>query len=84
MSNHAEEVLQQTRLFREKVVEVPVEQAGKWVVFESGEIRSFHDNASDAYASAVESFGFDVPYVVAQVVASEPTPISAGVCFGLE
>ncbi len=84
MTSFEKEVFNQTKKFREKLRELPVALAGKWVVFEGGEIRSEHENSEEAYELAVRRYGLDVPFVVVQVVSADPTPVSAGVYFGLE
>ena len=53
------------------------------MVFVDGEVKSVPDDAKSAYDDAVATFGPDAPYVIAPVVETSPTPVTAAVLFGL-
>lgn len=77
----AERVLQETLRFRAALPELLAKYPGKWVVFKDGKVDSVHDTEELAYTSALRAFGREGGMVVAQVVAQDPRPITAGVMF---
>src|SRR5450432_1731980 len=79
----ADKVLEQTLLFRAGLPELLKEHRGKWVVFLGGEVKSFHPNERAAYDNAVKEFGPGTGYVIAPVIETRPTPVTAAVMFGL-
>lgn len=83
MAGIADRILAETLKFQEKLPELLPEHRGRWVVFRGGEVKSEHATADEAYAAAVEAFGVQGGYVVAPVVEVTPTPVTAGVLFGL-
>lgn len=78
-----EKVLEETKLFRAALPELLRKHRGKWVVFLGGEVKSVHDDELGAYSEAVLKYGTDGGYVVAPVIETTTTPITAGVLFGL-
>lgn len=48
---------------------------GRWVVFLDGAVRSDHDTQERAYVSAVDVFGLQGGFVVAQVVEVKPVHV---------
>lgn len=79
-----QQVLEQTKLFYASLPSLMTTHAGRWVVFRDGSVQSDHTTEAEAYLAAVERFGVNGGFVVACVQAAEaPTPITAGVMFGL-
>ena len=83
MSTVADKVLQETRRFREVLPGLLATHRGEWVVFKDGEVQAFHADEATAYQDAVKRFGVQGGYVIAPVVESSPTPVTAAVLFGL-
>lgn len=54
---------------------------GRWVVFRDGAVQSDHDTESAAYADAIKHFGPRGGFVVAEVKAIVPIPLTAGAFF---
>lgn len=79
----AARILDETLKFQAKLPELLPTLRGQWVVFRDGEVKSAHPGADAAYAAAVEQFGVEGGYVVAPVVEVNPTPVTAGILFGL-
>ncbi len=78
----AEEVLAETKRFRQELPQLLKRYPGRWVVFKNGAVDSDHPDERSAYRAALEKYGPQGGYVVAPVAATGPTPISAGVAFG--
>jgi hypothetical protein len=83
MGTVSERVLEETKLFRAALPGLLEKHRGEWVVFKNGVVRSFHDNEKSAYVAAVQEFGSGSGYVIAPVVETHPTPVTAAVMFGL-
>ena len=83
MTTVADQVLEETKRFRAVLPSLLKTHRGKWVVFLNGEVKSAHDDETSAYADAIRLFGPDVPYVIAPIVETAPTPVTAAVAFGL-
>ena len=83
MSTVAEKVLEETKRFRAALPQLLATQRGKWVVFMDGEVKSIHEDEKSAYDDAFHRFGADGGYVIAPVVETSPTPVTASVLFGL-
>lgn len=79
-----EKVLEETKRFHDALPQLVQKYAGRWVVFAEGAVVSDHANENDAYKAALERFGVQGGFVVAPVVELKPTPITAGVLFGLQ
>jgi len=79
----ADKVLEETKRFHQALPELLRTRRGRWVVFREGAVQSEHGNEDDAYAAAVEKFGAEGGFVIARVEEVTPTPITAGVLFGL-
>ena len=83
MSEIERKVLEETKRFHAALPELIKQYPGRWVVFREGQVASDHTTEDDAYRSAVERFGVTGGFVVAPVVQIEPTPVTAGVMFGV-
>jgi hypothetical protein len=83
MSTPSEKVLAETRKFREALPELLKTHSGEWVIFLDGEPKGFHSDEKTAYDAAVAEFGRNAGFVVAPVVETNPTPVTAAVMFGL-
>jgi hypothetical protein len=79
----ASKVLKETKRFHQALPELLEIHAGRWIVFLDGEVKGTFDSEDAAYAKAVQRFGKDGGFVVAQIVEVTPTPVSAGVLFGI-
>ena len=78
-----EKVLEETHRFHQALPSLLAEHRGRWVVFKDGSVQSEHATEAEAYNSAVQTFGRDAGFVVAQITEISPTPITAGVLFGI-
>ena len=83
MNSTADKVLAETIRFREALPTLVEQYRGKWVVFMGGEVKSVHPDEHVAYEWAVQHLGTGAGYVIAPVVEAKPTPVTAGVLFGL-
>jgi len=70
--------------FRQSLPSLQSQYEGKWVIFrESGIVGAF-STFKEAYEEAYRRFDNDSSYIVEQIAPpQEPTPITAGVLFGL-
>jgi hypothetical protein len=75
-------VLEETKRFLAALPELLQHHAGRWVVYRDGQVVSDHATEDEAYQAAVERFGHSAGYVVAPVVETGPTPVTAAVMFG--
>jgi hypothetical protein len=76
-------VLEETRCFRAAIPQLMQQYRGRWVVFRGGKMRGDYASADGAYCAALKIFGADGGFVVGQVAEFGPTPVSAGIRFGL-
>jgi hypothetical protein len=83
MGTVSEKVLEETKLFRAALPALLAKHRGQWVVFKDGSVRGFHDDEKSAYVAAVQEFGAGTGYVIAPVLETHPTPVTAAVMFGL-
>lgn len=83
MSTPSDKVLAETKKFREALPEMLKSHRGEWVVFMGGEAKGFHPDEKSAYDAAVAQFGRNGGFVVAPIVETNPTPVTAAVMFGL-
>lgn len=83
MSTVADKVLEETKRFRAALPELLKTHRGKWVVFKDGSVQGIHDDEKTAYEDAVGRFGALGGYVIAPIVETSPTPVTAAVLFGL-
>lgn len=79
----AQRVLAETYRFNAALPGLLERYPGKWVVFRDGEVVSVFDDEQAAYGDALARFGAEGGFVVAPVVPTAPTPITASVLFGL-
>lgn len=82
MDETARKVLAETERFLAALPELMKQHPGRWVVFRDGQVVSDHATEDEAYRDAVARFGLDGGFVVAPVVETAPTPVTAGVMFG--
>lgn len=78
----ARRVLEETKRFEAKLPELLPQLAGRWVVFRDGVVASDHPNENEAYRAAVQAFGPQGGFVVAEVKPVTATPVTAAVMFG--
>jgi hypothetical protein len=83
MDENERRVLAETERFLSVLPELIERYRGRWVVFRDGRVVSDHDTEDQAYQAAVEQFGIAGGHVVAPVVETTPTPVTAGVMFGV-
>jgi hypothetical protein len=76
-------VLEETKRFHQALPSLLPDHRGKWIVFKEGSVHSEHDSEDAAYAAAVNAYGKNGGFVVAQVAEVSPLPITAGVLFGI-
>jgi len=82
MDEYESKILEETKRFFNALPELIETVGGRWVVFRDGVVVSDYATEDEAYRSAITLFGEEGGYVIGQVVAVEPTPVTAGVMFG--
>ena len=83
MSDIEQRVLDETLRFRKALPELMKSYARRWVIFRDGAVIADFGSVDDAYATAIARFGIEGGFVVAPVVEAKPTPVTAGVLFGM-
>ena len=83
MATVSEKVLEETKRFRAAMPKLLDTYRDKWVVFKDGVVDSAHDDEKSAYLAASQKFGPGTGYVIAHVIETRPTPVTAAVLFGL-
>jgi hypothetical protein len=83
MTDVADRVLAETRRFHQALPALLQSHRGRWVVFFEGRVQSQHASEEAAYESAVNAYGVEGGFVVAQVDEVRPTAITAAAVFGL-
>jgi hypothetical protein len=77
---------QEQEAFERQLDALLTDHEGQYVVFQGGKVVAFFDDHESAYAAALDRFGPDATFVVAQIRKSPPQPVSvawdAGVMFG--
>jgi predicted small secreted protein len=76
-------VFKEMERFDKALPELQKTHQGQWVVYKGGEITSSHATEEEAYQAGLDAFGRMGGHVVVQVISQEPTPLSAGVMFGV-
>ncbi len=80
MSTIDEKVARQDQLFRRELPKLLRSDPGRWVIFLDGVVGVF-DSEAEAYKTALQRFGLDGGFVVAQVEEHEPILMSAAFAF---
>ena len=83
MSAIEKRVFDETQRFQAALPELMKKYPARWVVFKDGQVQGDYDNGDGAYLAAIEKFGVDGGFVIAPVASIAPTPVTAGVLFGI-
>jgi hypothetical protein len=83
MSTATEKVRQEMERFNAALPELMKALQGKWVIFKDGQVQSHHDDETSAYLKAVETYGLEGGFVIAEVREQKPVLLSAAVAFML-
>ena len=83
MNELRDKVLRESVEFRRQLPELLRTHSGKWVVFVDGKVVKSYASEDKAYEDALKICGPNTGFLIELVADIRPTPITAGMAFGI-
>jgi len=84
MTDVHEKVKEESKRFEQALPGLLESLKGRWVVFLNGAVQGDYETADQAYSDGLKRFGLKGGFVVAEVKQVDPSPLTAGIIYGLD